>query len=77
MDLSKIDATHDVMTAEELAEVHRYIDVWERAGYMTPAEAAAWRERIAVWRRCRRQGKPRPPKPVVNPLLDDPDPFLP
>ena len=37
------------MTAEELAEAHRFVDVWKRAGYMSAAEAAAWRERIAVW----------------------------
>jgi hypothetical protein len=41
---------------------------------MTATETSAWRERIAVWRRFGRQGQP---KPVADPLLDDPDPFLP
>jgi hypothetical protein len=71
----KINATLDLLTAEELAAVHRFVEVWERAGYMGDAEAAAWRERIAIWRRFRRRGWPR--KPVAEPLLDDPDPFLP
>jgi hypothetical protein len=44
---------------------------------MSPAEAAAWRERIAIWRRFRVGRKPVRPKPVADiPLLDDPDPFL-
>jgi len=42
------------MTSEELADVDRFIEVWERAGYMGSTEASAWRERIAVWRRFRR-----------------------
>ena len=50
MDRTKIDATLDLMTAEELAEVDRFVEVWQRAGYMTSTEASAWRERIAVWR---------------------------
>jgi hypothetical protein len=41
---------------------------------MTSAESAAWRERIAIWRRFR-AGR-QPPKQVADPLLDDPDPFL-
>jgi len=50
--------------------------MWERAGYMGVAEAAAWRERIASLRRFRAGGQP--PRPVADiPLLDDPDPFLP
>jgi hypothetical protein len=57
-----------------LAEVHRFVEVWERAWYMGPAEAAAWRERIAIWRRFGRQGQAM--KPVAEPLLDDPDPYL-
>jgi len=32
------------MGAEELADAHRFIEVRERAGYMGPAEAGAWRE---------------------------------
>jgi hypothetical protein len=44
---------------------------------MGPSEAAAWRERIAVWRRFGAGGQVRPAKPVADfPLLDDPDPFL-
>jgi len=39
------------MTAEELAESHHFVEVWERAGYMDSDEAAAWRERIAIWQR--------------------------
>jgi hypothetical protein len=42
---------------------------------MNPAEASAWRERIAFWRRFRRTAQQRP-RPVADPLLDDPDPFL-
>ena len=61
------------MSAEELADAHRFVEVWERAGYMSPGEAAAWRERIATWRRFRRQRQP--PKQMIDPLLDDPDPF--
>jgi hypothetical protein len=41
---------------------------------MRPAEAAAWRERIAVWRRFGRGGQPKPMADI--PQLDDPDPFL-
>jgi len=46
---------------------------------MTSTEAAAWRERIAIWRRFRVGGQvqSQSPKPVADPLLDDPDPFLP
>jgi len=44
---------------------------------MSRAEAAAWRERIAIWRRFGLGRRQRPPKPVADiPLLDDPDPFL-
>jgi hypothetical protein len=42
---------------------------------MDSDEAAAWRERIAIWRRFRRGGHAQRPKLVVDPLLDDPDPF--
>jgi hypothetical protein len=49
--LPKIDATLDLLTAEELADAPRFVEVWERAGDMSSAEAAAWRERIAIWRR--------------------------
>jgi hypothetical protein len=28
---SKIDATLDLLTSEELAEVHRFVEFWERA----------------------------------------------
>jgi len=57
--------------------VDRFVEVWEQAGYMGPAEAAAWRERIAIWRRFRSRGRVRQPRSVVDiPLLDDPDPFL-
>jgi hypothetical protein len=31
------------MTAEELAEAHRFVEVWERAGYMNSEEAAILR----------------------------------
>ena len=41
MPRSKIDATLDLMTLEELSEVHRYIEVWQRAGYMGSQEATA------------------------------------
>jgi hypothetical protein len=41
------------LTAEELADAHRFVEVRERAGYTSAAEAAAWRERIAVWQRFR------------------------
>ncbi len=73
----KIDATLDLLTAEKLAEAHRFVEVWERAGYMNCAEAAAWRERIAIWRRFG-VGEQRPsPRPVADiPLVDDADPFL-
>ena len=30
------------------------VEVWERAGYMGPTGAAAWRERIALWHQYRR-----------------------
>jgi hypothetical protein len=43
-------------------------------GHMDADEAAVWQERIAIWRRFRRSGQPRS---VADPLLDDPDPFLP
>jgi hypothetical protein len=44
---------------------------------MRPKEAAAWRERIAIWQRFRRGGQVQSPRPVADiPLLDDPDPFL-
>ena len=52
------------------------VEVCERAGYMGQAEAAAWRQRIAVWQRFRRSGQQQM-TPVIDPLLDDPDPFLP
>jgi len=54
--------------------VHRFVGVWERAGYMSRAEAAAWRERITIWQRFRADGQPQPVADI--PLLDDPDPFL-
>jgi len=42
---------------------------------MSPNEAAAWRERIAVWQPFR---PGRQVQPVADiPLLDEPDPFLP
>jgi hypothetical protein len=41
MSHSKIDATLDVLTAEELADVHRFVEVWERAGYASRDEALA------------------------------------
>ena len=64
--------------ARQSAEAHRYVEVWERAGHMSGAEAAAWRERIAIWRRFRAGGQVQRPKPVVGvPLVDDPDPYLP
>ena len=46
-----IDATLDLLTPEELADAPRFVEVWERAGYMSTKEAAAGRERIAIWRR--------------------------
>ena len=77
MDRTKIDATLDLLTAEKLAEAHRFVEVWERAGYVDSHEAATWRERIAVWRRFRARGQPQRSKPVADiPLLDDADPFL-
>ena len=73
----KIDATLDLLTAEELSDAPRFVEVWERAGYMDPAEAAAWRERIAIWQRFRVGGQVRSVEPLADfPLLDDPDPFL-
>jgi hypothetical protein len=45
---------------------------------MSSVEAAAWRERIAIWRRFRVRGEAQSPQPVADiPPLDDPDPFLP
>jgi len=38
-----------LLTAEALAEGHRFVEVWERAGHKGPAEASAWGERIAIW----------------------------
>jgi hypothetical protein len=61
-------------TSASSIEVPRIVEVWERAGYMDVEEASAWRERIAVWRRFGRCGRPQP---VADPLLDDPDPFVP
>ena len=58
------------------ADAHRFVELWERAGYVSGAEAAAWRERIAIWGRFRRCGQQQM-TPVIDPLLDDPDPFLP
>ena len=49
---------------------------WEPAGFMSSNEASAWRERIAIWRRFRRVGRPQASIPGAAPLLDDPDPFL-
>jgi hypothetical protein len=66
-----------LLTPEELAEAHRFVEVWERAGYMSTREATAWRERIAIWRRFRAGGTVRSTHPVADiPLLDDADPFL-
>jgi len=60
------------------ADAHRFVEVWERAGYMSGDEAAAWRERIAVWRRFRPGRRDQPPRSAVDiSLVDDPDPFLP
>ena len=36
----------------------RFVEVWERAGYMSSAEAATWRERIAIWQRFGLGGHP-------------------
>ena len=72
----KIDATLDLLTADEPAEVHRFVEVWERAGYMDSDEAAAWPERIAIWRRFRADGQLQVSKLADIPLLDDPDSFL-
>ena len=47
------EATLDLITPEELAEVPRFVEVWQRAGHMNPKEGSAWRERIASWRRFR------------------------
>ena len=63
--------------AEEFAKVHRFVDVWDRAGYMSGAEAAAWQERIAIWQRFRPGGWKALDRPAADPLLDDPDTFLP
>jgi len=44
---------------------------------MSAAEATAWRERIAIWRRFRAGGQARSFEPVADiPLVDDPDLFL-
>jgi len=43
---------------------------------MSRSEAAAWRERIAIWERFRVGGLAQSRKSVIIPLLDDPDPFL-
>ena len=32
MPRSKIDATLDLLTVEELADAHRFVEVWERGG---------------------------------------------
>jgi len=60
----------------EVSDAPRFVEAWERAGYMTSAEASAWRERIAVWRRFRAGGLEAPNRAAADPLLDDPDPFL-
>ena len=62
----------------ELTEVDRHVEVWERAGYMSSAEAPTRCERIAVWRRFRVGRRVQRLRSVADiPLLDDPDPFLP
>ena len=40
MNRTKIDATLDLMTPDELADMHRFVEVWERAGFMSFDEAA-------------------------------------
>jgi hypothetical protein len=75
--LARADSTLDLLTPDELAEAHRFVEVWERTGYMGPAEASAWRERIAIWQRFRVGRQAKSVKPVMGTsLLDDPDPFL-
>ncbi len=42
-----IDETLELLTADELSRLHWSVDVWERAGQMSSAEAVTWRERIS------------------------------
>ena len=49
--MDKMDATLDLLTPEEIADSLRFVEVWEKAGHMSPEEANEWRTRIEAWQR--------------------------
>ena len=48
MDLDIIDGTLAEMTPHELALTPRWVELFVRAGSMTPGDAAVWRARAAI-----------------------------
>ena len=50
MNTARIDATLALLTPEEIAEAHRFVEVCERFGTMRQADADEWRRRIAARR---------------------------
>jgi hypothetical protein len=46
-----IDETLEALSPSELSRLYWSVGIWERAGQMTEAEAAAWRARIRTWQR--------------------------
>ena len=60
-----IDETLELLTADELSRLYWSVDVWERAGQMSSAEAVTWRERISIWQRFRLRSRVESPEPVA------------
>ena len=76
--MDKMDEILALLTPEEVTDALRFVEVWQKAGQMSPEEAEEWRRWIAGWERfrCRRQQLPRRPKKVDLSIVEPPDQFL-
>ena len=64
---------------EEVRDALRFVEVWEKAGHMSPEEAGELRQRIEAWARFRCRGSQQTLKPVAFDLTiaEPPDSFVP
>ena len=73
--MDKYAAVLELMTPEEVGDALWFVDVMERPAPIDAEEADEWRRRIGARSRFRLRRKAV--RPVVGPLLEDPDPFVP
>ena len=66
--MDKMDDILALLRPEEVADALRFVEVWEKAGYMSPEKAAEWRRRIEASQRFLTVSG-RPSKRISAPLL--------